>query len=112
MGKLHSGGNFALQDAALVAMRSEVVAETTKLRNQALEDARQGLQQQVQQEVSPHSASIKTMELISVQSLPCMLHTTVTCLFLLAPCGSLLVFIHIDQLCMSHQDASGQQALC
>ena len=41
-----------MQDAALVAMRSEVVAETTKLRNQQLEDARQGLQQQVQQEVS------------------------------------------------------------
>ena len=42
-----------LQDAALVAMRSEVVAETTKLRNQQLEDARQDLQQQVQQEVTP-----------------------------------------------------------
>ena len=34
-------------------MRSEVVAETTKLRNQQLEDARQDLQQQVQQEVDP-----------------------------------------------------------
>ena len=42
-----------------MAMRSEVVAETTKLRNEQLEDARQGLQQQVQQEVSSLSHPTK-----------------------------------------------------
>ena len=42
-----------------MAMRSEVVAETTKLRNEQLEDARQGLQQQVQQEVSSLSHPIE-----------------------------------------------------
>ena len=39
------------QDAALVAMRSEVVAEITKLRNQELEQAQQELRQQLQQQV-------------------------------------------------------------
>jgi F0F1-type ATP synthase membrane subunit b/b' len=42
------------QDAALVAMRSEVVAEVTKLRNQELEQAQQELRQQLQQQVQSH----------------------------------------------------------
>ena len=40
-----------MQDAALVAMRSVVVAEVTKLRNQELEQAQQQLRQQLQQHV-------------------------------------------------------------
>lgn len=40
-----------MQDAALVAMRSEVVAEVTNLRNQELEQALQQLRQQLQQQV-------------------------------------------------------------
>jgi hypothetical protein len=39
------------QDAALVAMRSEVVVEVTKLRNQELEQAQQALRHQLQQQV-------------------------------------------------------------
>ncbi len=39
------------QDAALVAMRSEVVAEITKLRNQELEQAQGELRQQLHQQV-------------------------------------------------------------
>ena len=39
------------QDAALFAMRSEVIAEVTKLRNQELKQAQQELQQQLQQQV-------------------------------------------------------------
>ena len=42
------------QDAALVAMRSEVVAEVTKLRNQELEQAQQELRQQLQHQVPLH----------------------------------------------------------
>ena len=42
---------FVLQDAALVAMRSEVVAEVTQLRNQELDQAQQQLRQQLQQQV-------------------------------------------------------------
>ncbi len=45
---------FVFQDAALVAMRSEVVAEITKLRNQELEQAQQELRQQLQQQVPLH----------------------------------------------------------
>lgn len=45
-----------MQDAALVAMRSEVVAEVTKLRNQELEQAQQQLRQQLQQQVPVISA--------------------------------------------------------
>lgn len=43
-----------MQDAALVAMRSEVVAEVTKLRNQELEQAQQQLREQLQQQVYTH----------------------------------------------------------
>ncbi len=42
---------LVFQDAALVAMRSEVVAEVTKLRNKELEQAQQELRQQLQQQV-------------------------------------------------------------
>ena len=45
---------FVFQDAALVAMRKEVVAEITKLRNQELEQAQQELRQQLQQQVPLH----------------------------------------------------------
>lgn len=45
------------QDAALVAMRSEVVAEVTKLRAEELEQAQHGLRQQLQQQVLHHNRS-------------------------------------------------------
>lgn len=43
--------SWLVQDAALVAMRSEVVAEVTQLRNQELEQALQELREQLQRQV-------------------------------------------------------------
>lgn len=59
-----------MQDAALVAMRSEVITEVTKLRSRELQQAQQELRQQLQQQV--HS-SFPTMQQSHIQTSHTML---------------------------------------
>lgn len=59
-----------MQDAALVAMRSEVITEVTKLRDQELEQAQQELRQQLQQQVHT-SFPIMQQKTHSNNRIPC-----------------------------------------
>lgn len=84
-----------MQDAALVAMRSEVNAEVTKLRSRELEQAQQELRQQLQQQVH---TSFSTLQQSHIQT------TTYH-----AECGS--VHVHARDRCQQDSCCCSQQVL-